>query len=253
MMNNIKSIPDTSLELNVHRHRDGLKMIRPDRCYNKLAYTGYSIKELLHLPLNVIFLNCNSVIEKINENNTETCGFDSSYSAIGKTIYDTYHRNSAEFSIQHDMSVLKGNCLLIKEEKCERIDNISFNCLTAKLPWYNDEDQLVGVIGLSIALGLTKNYVISDALSSLAQLGIIYKSHNKKTIPNTVNDIHLSKRESDCLEYLVNGMSARQTAEKLNISRRTVEGHISNIKYKFGMNSKFDLIEYLMRTSRNDN
>lgn len=53
----------------------------------------------------------------------------------------------------------------------------------------------------------------------------------------------LSKRESECLHLIIRGKSARQLGCILGISQRTVEGYLNNIKSKFGVSSKAELIE----------
>lgn len=237
--------PDVSDELRICSKNNGFRFIRPRIDNKRAGDLGYTVKELLQLPFNVIFLDKNSSILKINDNNVLACGFDSSSHALGKTINDTYHRDAAKFSIAHDTAVLKTNNLLIKEEMCERIDSVRFSCLTAKLPWYNDAGDLSGVIGLSISLGLQNKYEISDALNALADLGIIRCRRKERPIPSIINDVTLTKREIECLELIDKGMTAKRVAEKLNLSKRTIEGYFENIKNKLGVRSKYDLINLL--------
>lgn len=45
-------------------------------------------------------------------------------------------------------------------------------------------------------------------------------------------NMNFTLREAQCLHYLLNNYSARKTADKLNISHKTVEFHISKIKNK---------------------
>ena len=52
----------------------------------------------------------------------------------------------------------------------------------------------------------------------------------------------LTPREQQCLDLLKQGRSAQSTAAILEISRRTVEHHIDNIKMKFKCNSKWELL-----------
>jgi DNA-binding CsgD family transcriptional regulator len=54
---------------------------------------------------------------------------------------------------------------------------------------------------------------------------------------------NLSKREMECLFYLVRGKGARETAELLHLSKRTVEDYIENIKNKMGCYTKSQIIE----------
>ena len=55
----------------------------------------------------------------------------------------------------------------------------------------------------------------------------------------------LSKREIECLHYLVEGKAAKEIARKLDISPRTVELHIANIKGKMKCKSSLELISQI--------
>ncbi|MDR3501405.1 MAG: helix-turn-helix transcriptional regulator [Legionella sp.] len=61
-----------------------------------------------------------------------------------------------------------------------------------------------------------------------------------------VNNIRLTRRECDCLLLTLTGKSAKQVAYYLKISARTVEEHLNNIKVKFGVFSKAQLIEHVI-------
>ena len=51
-------------------------------------------------------------------------------------------------------------------------------------------------------------------------------------------DDALSPREIDILQQVANGLSHRETAERLHISRHTVEAHIRNIYRKLGVHDR---------------
>ena len=53
----------------------------------------------------------------------------------------------------------------------------------------------------------------------------------------------LSQREVDCIFYLIQNKTAIETAELMNISRRTVESYIENIKIKLACESKAAIIK----------
>ncbi len=55
-------------------------------------------------------------------------------------------------------------------------------------------------------------------------------------------DDALSPREIDILQQVANGLSHRETAERLHISRHTVEAHIRNIYRKLSVNSRLRAI-----------
>lgn len=52
----------------------------------------------------------------------------------------------------------------------------------------------------------------------------------------------LSKRESECLYYLLKGSSAKQIALKLNLSYRTIETYVSHLKDKFNCRTRIELV-----------
>ena len=52
----------------------------------------------------------------------------------------------------------------------------------------------------------------------------------------------LSKREVECLHYLIKGKAAKEIARELEISPRTVELHISHIKEKIKCSTSLELI-----------
>ncbi len=53
----------------------------------------------------------------------------------------------------------------------------------------------------------------------------------------------LTSHENECLGYLSKGYTMKITAKRLGISHRTVEQHLRNIKDKFGLNTKNQLVE----------
>lgn len=58
----------------------------------------------------------------------------------------------------------------------------------------------------------------------------------------------LTKREQQCLVLYQQGLTAKQTAQQLGVSHRTVERHFDNIKDKFEVVHKRDLLNKLLYT-----
>lgn len=100
-------------------------------------------------------------------------------------------------------------------------------------------------------------FVIKKPMLDLNQsiYGIIYQCHPlddadffRKLIhsdndikPNT-NMYSLSKRELQCMFYVLRGNSNKQIAEALKLTKRTIDFYMENIKNKFGCQSKNELI-----------
>ena len=64
---------------------------------------------------------------------------------------------------------------------------------------------------------------------------------------NDSEDFHLTKRESEILKCLVEGMGYKQIADNCFISIDTVSGHIKNIYRKLHVNSKSEAVVKAIR------
>jgi DNA-binding NarL/FixJ family response regulator len=58
----------------------------------------------------------------------------------------------------------------------------------------------------------------------------------------TLHPVGLSSRENDVLDCLLENLSNKEIASRLNISERTVKFHVSNLLGKFGVQRRADLI-----------
>lgn len=61
------------------------------------------------------------------------------------------------------------------------------------------------------------------------------------------NPSELTEREKEVIQYLCDGCSAKETAEKMHLSHRTVETHRSNILHKLGFSNAAELIRYAVK------
>lgn len=62
---------------------------------------------------------------------------------------------------------------------------------------------------------------------------------------NSLYKCKFTKRELDCIPFLIKGYSAKQIAENLNLSFRTIESYINSIKIKTKSNNKNELLAVL--------
>jgi DNA-binding CsgD family transcriptional regulator len=58
-----------------------------------------------------------------------------------------------------------------------------------------------------------------------------------------IDSVMLSRREVECVEYLVRGKSLKGIGKILGLSHRTVEFYLDNIKTKLSIHSKEELID----------
>lgn len=101
-------------------------------------------------------------------------------------------------------------------------------------------------MGYSLRVDTNSLNNFSHALAQLMSTGLLHSLDNssQSLLANIqMNDVYLSKREMDVMKELVRGKTARKIAELLSISKRTVEMHISNIKFKNNCSSKSELID----------
>ena len=117
--------------------------------------------------------------------------------------------------------------------------------LTNKTPFYLD-GQLEGIICHCNEISLSS---IQKLVSNIMKSDQLY--YNKKNIKErsyvigqTLKDCSLTKRELDCVFYLIRGNSSKQIAKNLFLSPRTVESYIQNIKDKWQCDSKQQVIDY---------
>jgi DNA-binding NarL/FixJ family response regulator len=61
------------------------------------------------------------------------------------------------------------------------------------------------------------------------------------------NSITLSEREVQIIELVANGLTNQDIAEKLAISKRTVDNHISNILTKTAMGNRVALVRWALQ------
>ena len=57
--------------------------------------------------------------------------------------------------------------------------------------------------------------------------------------------LHLTNKEIECLDLIMHGKTSKMIGKILNISYRTVETHMENIKKKLNIQSKSELIDFI--------
>jgi DNA-binding CsgD family transcriptional regulator len=61
--------------------------------------------------------------------------------------------------------------------------------------------------------------------------------------------LKISKREVECVYYLMRGMTIKQVGRILKLSPRTVEGYVLSIKNRLHCCSRHELIEKILEIS----
>lgn len=236
---------DLSDELLVYRFGHGIKLLRPDlvskqKPINLDRSTQHTVGSMLKLPICCYFDDLDITIQRTNEYNAEACGYDSAQEGVGKKLFDIFDDGAANLIFKKDTEMLQANRMHLAEETALCKDDIQYQALSVKFPWYGDDNHIVGMMGFSIVLG---KQPLAESLSQISQLGLLNNTSSSILPGLEINNQYLSKRESECLRLTVRGKSAKQIAAELEISRRTVEEYLNNIKLKFGVFSKSELID----------
>lgn len=65
-----------------------------------------------------------------------------------------------------------------------------------------------------------------------------------------INDIKFTIKEIDVVSALINGKSIKSIAALLNLSPKTVETHLRNIKQKLNCSSKETVIDFIENSNK---
>jgi two-component system, NarL family, response regulator NreC len=86
----------------------------------------------------------------------------------------------------------------------------------------------------------------SPRVSEIVMEAYLRKSESRNEVPKNDNDLPLTKREREILQYIADGLNNSQIAEKLFISARTVETHRTNIMQKLDIHDAANLVRFAL-------
>ncbi len=143
-----------------------------------------------------------------------------------KTRRDLYHKNILDKhpEFQHAQ---EENALVLKTKKAHQFFNkVAFKdtfvlLITIKTPTYNKKGKVNGVFGISQVISI----------------------NTIKHMPNK-----LSKRQHECIFHMLKGKTNAQIAKAMNLSTRTVETYIDNVKDKLLCPDKNQLIDKILHS-----
>lgn len=141
---------------------------------------------------------------------------------VGKSDYDMVWAEFADLYRRGDEEVLDRATKVNLVETQKRPNNQYVTIRVNKAPLRDVDGNVIGVIGICTD--------VSD-------------SRYKGAADIAKKNIALTYRQTDCLVKWVQGMTAKQIGESLNISKRTVEHHIERIKNLLSCESKTELIK----------
>jgi DNA-binding CsgD family transcriptional regulator len=230
---------DVTDDLRVLRSTNGIVLMRPDALTFSNHYdTGYTVKSVLQLPCNVYFYDVNNCFKALNDACGEACGFESASAALNQSLLKTAVTESANIIIKNNQDTLNSNKINIIEEELTLPHKFCGQGLTIKSPWYNQNNQVIGIFGLTVVSGKQR---LDQVLLKIADLGLL----NPLYLKSFSNQKYFSKRENEIIQFILRRLSAKEIGKILSISARTVEKHIENIKCKLNVKTKAELLEKL--------
>ena len=179
-----------------------------------------------------------------NRNFAAISGLNCPDEIIGKSDKDLpWLSTEMKQYIKNDQQVMKSADPLINiiERQTDSQKNRRI-CITSKYPIFKENLDIAGIIGL---------YRFSNEVLNLGQHLLSFShdviSDSEKIHIKNIKS-HLTKKEVECLRFIIRGFSAKKIARILGVSSRTTEKHIENIKLKFNVKTTGHIIATLFNS-----
>lgn len=208
----------------------------------------FYINLLRQLPGLILVMDKNSKFLYSNKYTAEMFGYLNEEEMIGIDAYGMKCPavESASDFIKQDKMVMATAKELTVLDIHQYANGDNKILITKKLP-YIAEGNIAGSICHCTDI---HSATFSKIVAALIQSDQKYYSANhinnrSYMIGRSANDV-LTEREMDCVFYLMRGNTMKRIAKYMNISPRTVETHLENIKTKLNCNDKADIVEYCL-------
>ncbi len=170
----------------------------------------------------------------------------------GKEFIENFEQNKSELVLL-DIEMPEINGL----EAAKRILNIYPDLKIIALSMYSDEQYYVPMIEAGVKGFLIKNSDFSEVKTAITEVlndnnyfsaeilnEIVNNLYSKKT---THRNNDLTKRETEILFQICKGFSNAEIAEKLFISKRTVDKHRENLLLKTNAKNTAELVVFAIK------
>lgn len=176
---------------------------------------------------------------KVSDNELPIIGYKNQDQVFATDYYNMPCQacENAETMIKEDLLTLNHE---IKILSYHQFDNDWMILLGHKKPIVQ-QNEVVGTI--ANFMDITHGGIIDMARFLLKNSRKITKNQFSYVIQNQENFWGLTKKEQECLFFIIRGYSYGEIAKKLAIAITTVQTHIEHIKVKFDVQTKSQLIE----------
>lgn len=87
--------------------------------------------------------------------------------------------------------------------------------------------------------------LLEDHRSNIPDKFICCQERRKYYLGKQFPEIYLTQREAECVFWIMKGLTNKQTADKMELSSRTIEYYLRNVRTKLNCYSKAHLIRVL--------
>jgi PAS domain S-box-containing protein len=133
-----------------------------------------------NIPINIYAkdLKCEKILA--NRAEYEYVGAKSEREVIGKNDFGLYPPESASIFMEEDSRVLNGESILNVETRNTRWGGSQTWLLTSKVPWKNEKDEIIGLVGISI--DITEQKKAQDELARKERLYRLVSENSQDVI-----------------------------------------------------------------------
>jgi len=175
--------------------------------------------------LHSTYFQCNSNLAKI-------AGLESPNDIIGKNDYKLPWAEQADLYVRGDQEILDTSMIVEFVEPLPLSTGETIKIVIQKGPLFNLKGQKIGIIG-------NFSEYVDNKYDGRSQRG-----GKNMLSPHTRHAYGpLTKKQSECLFYLIRGKSSKEISLLLKKSKRTIEDHINNLKDQFNCQTKSELID----------
>ena len=205
---------------------------------------------LSHMPAYVDWKNTESMYLGCSEYTAiGLAGLSSPQDIIGRIDTDLVWGKNEDaktyktYFLQPDQQILTGDVLVLLGKISHENNNYK-NVIIKKYPLVDEKQNIIGIISYLMDIS---DHTLPAALQLVKQLGVkltpaIITEVKKNIIHENLKALSLSRREEECLYYLLRNHTAKEIAKALGLSHRTVESYLNNLKDKFNCVNKTTLI-----------
>lgn len=112
--------------------------------------------------------------------------------------------------------------------------------LAAQLAFHRKVFREVHLV-LGVADGLNDTIKNDDTVQKLME--------ENERLKGQIKIFRLSEREKEILKFIANGYTSKEIAEKLNLSKLTVDTHRKNIQNKLGLSNTVEMIRLAIQSN----